>query len=90
MKQAEAQVLEVTPVPQQIGQADAQVGQQKGQAEQAAARLDQANLNLAWTSVLAPQDGWVTKRNVEMGNYVTAGQQILSLVSPEVWIHREF
>jgi membrane fusion protein (multidrug efflux system) len=90
VKQAEAQVLEVTPVPQQIGQADAQVGQQKGQAEQAAARLDQANLNLAWTSVLAPQDGWVTKRNVEMGNYVTAGQQILSLVSPEVWITANF
>ena len=90
IKQAEAQVLAVTPVPQQIGQADAQVGQQRGQTEQAQARLDQANLNLEWTVVLAPQDGWVTKRNVEMGNYVTVGQQIMSLVSPEVWVTANF
>jgi membrane fusion protein (multidrug efflux system) len=77
-------------VPQQIGVADAQVGQQKGQTEQAQARLDQADLNLSWTVVTAPQDGWITKRNVEMGNYVTAGQQIFSIVSPEVWVTANF
>jgi membrane fusion protein (multidrug efflux system) len=82
--------VEAEPVPQQIGQADAQVGQQKGQVEQAKARLDQANLNLSWTVVIAPQDGWITKRNVEMGNYVTAGQQIFSIVSPEVWVTANF
>ncbi|MBO0734299.1 MAG: HlyD family secretion protein, partial [Methylocapsa sp.] len=90
VSQAEAQVLEASPVPQQIGQADAQVGQQKGQTEQARARLDQADLNLEWTVLLAPQDGWITKRNVEIGNYVTAGQQIMSLVSPEVWVTANF
>jgi membrane fusion protein, multidrug efflux system len=90
VKQAEAQVMEAEPVPQQIGQADAQVGQQEGQTEQAKSRLDQADLNLLWTVVQAPQNGWITKRNVEMGNYVTAGQQILSIVSPEVWITANF
>ena len=90
VKLAEAQVLEAEPVPQQIGQADAQVGQQKGQTEQAKARLDQAELNLSWTVVTAPQDGWITKRNVEMGNYVTPGQQIFSIVSPEVWVTANF
>lgn len=90
VKLAEAQVMEAEPVPQQIGEADAQVGQQKGQTEQAQARLDQANLNLSWTVVTAPQDGWITKRNVEMGNYVTAGQQIFSIVSPEVWVTANF
>ncbi len=62
----------------------------KGQLEQAQARLDQANLNLSWTLVKAPQDGWITKRNVEAGNYVTAGQQIFSIVAPEVWITANF
>jgi membrane fusion protein (multidrug efflux system) len=90
VKLAEAQVMESEPVPQQIGQADAQVGQQRGQTEQAQARLDQANLNLSWTVVIAPQDGWITKRNVEIGNYVTAGQQIFSIVSPEVWVTANF
>jgi membrane fusion protein (multidrug efflux system) len=88
--QAEAQIVQAEPVPQQIGQADTQVGQLKGQVEQAQAKLDQALLNLSWTVVAAPQDGWITQRNVEMGNYVTAGQQIISMVAPEVWITANF
>ena len=87
---AEAQVVAAQPVPQRIGEADTQVGQLQGQVELAQARLDQANLNLSWSTVTAPQDGWVTKRNVEAGNYVTAGQQIMSLVSPEVWVTANF
>ena len=87
---AEAQVLAAQPVPQRIGEADTQVSQLQGQVESAQAKLDQANLNLSWTVITAPQDGWVTKRNVEQGNYVTAGQQIMSLVSPEVWVTANF
>jgi membrane fusion protein (multidrug efflux system) len=87
---AQAQVTQNSPVPQRIGETDAQVGQLKGQVEQAQARLDQAKLNLSWTVVAAPQDGWITRRNVEKGNYVTAGQQIFSLVTPEIWITANF
>jgi membrane fusion protein, multidrug efflux system len=87
---AEAQVTQNSPVPQRIGETDAQVGQLKGQVEQAQGRLDQANLNLSWTLVKAPQDGWITKRNVEAGNYIAAGQQIFSIVTPEVWITANF
>jgi membrane fusion protein (multidrug efflux system) len=87
---AVAQVAVAEPAPQRIGQADAEVGQLTGQVEQAQAKLDQANLNLEWTVVRAPQDGWITKRNVEVGNYVTPGQQIFSIVSPEVWVTANF
>ncbi len=87
---AEAQVTQNSPVPQRIGETDEQVGQLKGQVEQAQARLDQANLNLSWTVVTAPQDGWITKRNVEQGNYVTPGQQIFSIVTPELWVTANF
>ncbi|MDH6233453.1 membrane fusion protein (multidrug efflux system) [Mesorhizobium soli] len=87
---ANAQITQNSPVPQRIGETDAQVGQLQGQVEQAQARLDQANLNLSWTVVNAPQSGWVTKRNVEQGNFVTAGQQIMSIVTPDVWITANF
>jgi membrane fusion protein, multidrug efflux system len=87
---AQAQVTQNSPVQQLIGQTDTQVGQLKGQVEQAQSRLDQSNLNLSWTQVKAPQDGWITKRNVEAGNYITAGQQIFSIVAPEVWITANF
>ncbi len=88
--QMQARVVQATPVKQNIGQAEAQVGQLSGQVDQGQARLDQADLNLSYAVVKAPQDGWITKRNVESGNYVTAGQQIFSIVSPEVWITANF
>jgi membrane fusion protein, multidrug efflux system len=87
---ADAQVAQNSPVPQRIGETDAQVGQLKGSVEQAQGKLDQANLNLSWTLVKAPQDGWITKRNVEAGNYIAAGQQLFSIVAPEVWITANF
>ena len=87
---AEAQVTQNSPVEQRVGETDAAVGQLKGQVEQAQAKLDQADLNLSWTVVAAPQDGWITKRNVEQGNYVAPGQQIFSIVATEVWITANF
>ncbi len=88
--QAQARVTQATPVQQNIGEVDAQVGQLTGQVDQAQARLDQAELNLSYTVIKADHDGWITKRNVEAGNYITAGQQILSIVSPDVWITANF
>ena len=88
--QDQARVVQAEPVQQNIGEADAQVRNLSGQVEQAQARLDQANLNLSYTVVKAPQDGWITKRNVEMGNYISAGQQIFNIVSPQIWITANF
>ncbi len=87
---AQAQLEEATPVAQRIGQADALVQQQGGQVAAAKAQLDDARLKLSWTNLTAPQDGWITKRNVEVGTYVTAGQQVTALVSPEVWVTANF
>lgn len=88
--EAAANVKQAEPVEQQIAQAAAQVKQLEGQVTQEQAKLDQTELNLSYTTVRAPQDGWVTKRNVERGNYLTAGASIMSLVSPQVWITANF
>jgi membrane fusion protein (multidrug efflux system) len=52
--------------------------------------LEQAQINLDYTRVVAPQDGWVTKRNVEVGDYLQSGRQIMALVVPEVWVTANF
>jgi len=88
--QAQAAVRQAQLVPQYIGEAEARVRQLEGQVALARAQLDQANLNLSWTNVIAPQDGWITKRNVEQGNYVQAGQSVLSIVAPEFWVTANF
>jgi membrane fusion protein (multidrug efflux system) len=90
VEQAEAQVREAQPVPPNINQVEAQVKQLDGMVAQAQAQLDQAEINLGWTTVTAPQEGWVTKRNVDLGNYVSAGAAIMSLVTPQVWVTANF
>ena len=90
MDQAQAAVRQAELVPQYIGEAEAQVRQLEAQVALAHAQLEQAMLNLSWTKVTAPQDGWITKRNVEQGNYVQAGQSVLSIVTPDIWITANF
>jgi membrane fusion protein (multidrug efflux system) len=87
---AEAAVLQATPVQPNIGQIGAQVTQLGGTMKQADAAVRQAQLNLDWCVVRAPQDGWITKRNVEVGSYAQQGVQVFSIVSPEVWVTANF
>jgi membrane fusion protein, multidrug efflux system len=87
---AQANIRAADIVAQSVSQADAQVHQLAAQVEQAQAQLEQADLNLAWTKVRAPQDGWVTKRNVDRGNYVQVGQSLMALVTPDVWVTANF
>ena len=88
--EAQANVRGADIVAQSIAQAEAQVHQLEAQVALAQAQLDQAELNLAWTKVRAPQDGWVTKRNVDKGNYVQVGQSVMALVTPDVWVTANF
>ena len=87
---AEASVQQATPVAPNIAQTGAQVKQLGGTMKQAEAAIRSAQLNLEWCVVRAPQDGWITKRNVEIGNYVQPGAQIFSIVSPDLWITANF
>jgi membrane fusion protein (multidrug efflux system) len=88
--QAQAALRQADMVGQFVAESAAQVTQLEAQVALAHARLDQAALNLSWTKVTAPRDSWVTKRNVETGNYVQAGQAILALVTPDVWVTANF
>ncbi len=53
--------------------------------------LEQAELNLRYTDVLSEIDGVVTRRNVNNGNNVTAGQSLMAVRSlTEIWIDANF
>lgn len=87
---AQAQVEQATPVEPNIGVQKSRVTQQAGSLAIARASLAQAELNLGWTVIRAPHDGWIAERNVEQGNYVNVGQQLFAIVQPEVWITANF
>jgi len=90
LQQAQAQVRTARLVPEQIRQAQSTVEERKQQVRQAEAQVEAAALNLSYTELRAPADGWVTKRNVQLGTYLQSGSTIFSLVTKPVWVTANF
>ncbi|NWK94856.1 secretion protein HlyD [Sphingobium lactosutens] len=65
----------------QVGRGSLQAGVAGAQAALRLARIDLSN-----TVVRAPERGRLSEVGVRVGQYVTAGSQLLFLVPPEVWV----
>ncbi len=52
--------------------------------------LDNAKLQLSYTTIVAPSAGHTSKRSAEVGAYVQPGQTLISVVEPDVWIEANF
>lgn len=84
--QAQGQLTQAEPVQANIANADARVTQAEASLKQAQAQLEQARHNVDWMDIRAPHDGWISQRNVEQGAFVQTGQEMFSIVTPDVWI----
>jgi membrane fusion protein (multidrug efflux system) len=58
--------------------------------EQTQAAVSQAELELSYTKVSAPESGHVTHRTVEPGAYAQTGQALLAIVPHAVWVVANF
>ena len=64
---------------------------QNARRQQAAAAVALAQLNLEWTTVTAPADGWITQFNLRVGDIVQPGQpQFPFIESGHWWIAANF
>jgi len=90
VQQARAQLASASLVPQQIRQTEASVEERRQQVQQAEAQLEQARLNLSYCEVRSPSDGWITRRNVQLGSFLQAGVSLFSIVTPQVWVTANF
>lgn len=52
--------------------------------------IEQAKLQLSYTRLYAPFDGYVTRRDAEVGDYIAAGSTLMRLVSTERWVTANF
>ena len=87
---AQAQVHIADLVQQNIQAAEDTVHEREASVAQAEANLAQAEVNLSYTDLIAPQDGLITRRNVDRGTFVQAGQQVFYIVTPQVWVTANF
>ena len=76
--------------PNQVRSVQARANSAEAIAQAKQAALDQAQLNLQYTKILAPATGVVTK-NVEVGMNVQPGQQLATVIPlDDIWVTANF
>jgi membrane fusion protein (multidrug efflux system) len=72
-------------------QREARIRQMEAQVQQRESALAEAKLFHSYTSVLAPVDGYVTRKGVEAGQVVSPGQSLLAVAALDnVWVVANF
>lgn len=91
--QAEAGLQYAETQPQQISVQRSRAQSADAETERATAILQQAQLNLQYTTVVAPVSGIVGQRSVQPGQNVAPGQQMMTIVpldSQNIWVTANF
>jgi membrane fusion protein (multidrug efflux system) len=85
--QARGGLANARTAPQQLQVTQARAAAADARVAQAKAALQQAELNLQYATVKAPNAGVISRKSVEPGQVVQAGQPLLALVDLDhVWI----
>jgi membrane fusion protein (multidrug efflux system) len=89
--QAQAGLQSARTGPQQLQVTKARAAGAEARVKQAQAALEQAELNLSRTTIKAPSAGIVSRKTIEVGQVVQAGQPLMALVTlADVWVVANF
>ena len=93
LQQAGADLRTAGTAPQTMRVIRARAQSAQAIAEQKKADLDQAELNLQYTKVIAPVSGAVSNRTVEVGQNVQPGQEMMKIIpldEENLWVTTNF
>jgi len=91
LAQANASVESAQTGPQQVRIQHSRAVAAVATAEKSRTALEQAQLNLSYTRIVAPVDGIVAKRSAQPGQYVSPGQQLMAVVPlDDIWVTANF
>ncbi|HET7544408.1 MAG TPA: HlyD family secretion protein [Polyangiaceae bacterium] len=95
--QAQSRVVEAkakakisNDVATQIQLAQARAKAAHAQVDTAKAARDLAALDLSYTKIVAPNDGVVSKKSINVGQMLSPGQGIVQLVTDKLWVTGNF
>jgi len=89
--QAESSFRNANTAPKQMQITRARATSALAEAQRKKADLDQAQLNLQYTKIIAPVNGAVSDRTVEVGQNVAPGQELMKVINlDDVWITANF
>lgn len=76
--------------PERIAVDQSAIGTAEAVVEQAEAAVHGAELELSWTKIFAPEDGFVTRKNVQEGQLVQPGAFLMAISQTDVWVVANF
>lgn len=77
--------------PKQMAVQQARATAAEASVKQAQASVDQAKLNLGYTKIVAPVDGIVSRKNLTVGDNLSVGQSLLTVVPVQnFWVTANF
>ncbi len=83
-EQSNATSSQSTATEQQVNVVSANIQQKQ-------AEVDNAQLNLSYTIIIAPEDGFISKVNIQVGQLLQAGQSLFSIVlDANPWVVANF
>jgi membrane fusion protein, multidrug efflux system len=89
--QAEASYRYANTAPKQMQVSKARAQSALAQVQRMKAAIDQAQLDLQYTIVIAPVKGMVSNRTVEVGQNVVSGQELMKIIDLDnLWITANF
>ena len=88
---AESDLMAAQSAPDEVALTQAKVNTASARVTQAGTAIEQVKTNLEYAVVRAPVAGIVTRKSVEIGQVVQAGQALLAIVPlQEVWVTANF
>jgi len=89
--QLDANLRAAETAPQQNASMRARAQAAQAQAQQKKAELEQSMLNLQYTRLVAPVNGIVSNRTVEVGQNVQVGQELMKIINlDDIWVTANF
>ena len=90
VNEALGRLAEANAAPQQVAVSQAQAETAGATTAQLRAQVTQAELELSYTKIYAPETGRVTRKSVEEGALVQVGQPLMAIVPGDVWVTANF
>ncbi len=88
--QRDAAVKQLDQALAQLKSSQTQIASSQAQVAAAGADLKAQGVDVANSNIYAPIFGHIANRNVNVGSYVTPGQQIMAIVPLNLWITANF
>lgn len=86
----EASKNKLTAAQSNSNSAKAKFNEVQASIKKLEAEVEQDELNLSYTKIYAAEDGLITNRTVEQGNYIQTAQPLFAIVPKKMWVVANF